>query len=162
MGISILGGPRVQVERRKTRRVFEKIMSPTIKNETGYGLEEVKYVLEAGDTKTLVEQAQDVPNGGSCTFRLEQEGAYRIYASLTIDGKRVYAKGNSYNLRDGGSYRLTLQKVVSSQPRRHELHRQGRIRHHQVMLSKQACWWMHLAWSLGASAKRLEVWCHTF
>jgi hypothetical protein len=91
-------------------------LSITSKNETGYSPEEVKYGLEAGDTKILVEQAQDVPNSGSCTFRLEQEGAYRIYASLTIDGKRVYAKGNSYNLHDGGSYRLTLQKVVSGQP----------------------------------------------
>lgn len=94
----------------------EASLSITIKNETGYSLEEVKYVLETDDSKTQVEQAQDVPNGGSCTFRLEEEGAYRIYASLTMDGKRVYAKGNAHNLRDGGSYRLTLQKVLFSQP----------------------------------------------
>jgi hypothetical protein len=93
----------------------EASVSVVVKNETGYNLEEVKYVLETGDTKTLVEQAQDVADGGSCTFRLVEEGAYRIYASLTIGGKKVYAKGNAHNLRNGASYRLTLQRVVFSQ-----------------------------------------------
>jgi hypothetical protein len=79
-------------------------LSITIKNETGYILEEVEYVRETGDLKTLVEQAQNLPNGGSCNFRLEGEGAYRIYASLTMGGKKVYAKGNAYNLHGGRSY----------------------------------------------------------
>jgi hypothetical protein len=93
----------------------EASVSVVVKNETGYNLEEVKYVLETGDTKTLVKQTRDVADGGSCTFRLEEEGAYRIYASLSIGGKKVYAKGNAHDLRNGGSYRLTLQRVVFSQ-----------------------------------------------
>jgi len=86
-----------------------------IKNETGYTLQELKYVLEKGETNTLIEQAKDVSNGSSCTFSLKEGGIYRVYTSILSDGKTVYAKGSAHNLRPGGSYRLTLQKIVVSQ-----------------------------------------------
>jgi hypothetical protein len=93
----------------------EPDLSVIVKNETGYDLEEVKYVLEMGQIKTLMERARDVSNGGSCTFRLKEGGAYRVYASFIMDGKEVYAKGNANSLRDGGRYRLTLKKVIFSE-----------------------------------------------
>jgi len=89
--------------------------SVTVKNETGYDLEEVKYVQEMGIAKSLVGEARLLANGGSHTFRLKEGGAYRVYASFNMGGKKVYAKGNANNLRDGGQYRLTLKKVVISQ-----------------------------------------------
>jgi hypothetical protein len=89
--------------------------SVTVKNETGYDLEEVKYVQELGAAKSLVGQARLLANGASHTFRLKEGGAYRVYASFHMGGKKVYAKGNANNLRDGGQYRLTLKKVVVSQ-----------------------------------------------
>jgi hypothetical protein len=68
-------------------------LSVTVKNETGYDLEEVKYVLEKGDTKTLMERVQGVSDGGSCTFHLKEGGAYRVYASFVMDGKKSLRKG---------------------------------------------------------------------
>jgi hypothetical protein len=87
-------------------------LSISVKNETGYDLEEVKCVLERGNTKALVERAGNVTDGSSCTFHLNEEGAYRVYASLTTGGEKVYAKGNAYNLDAGGNYILTLKKVI--------------------------------------------------
>ena len=88
--------------------------SVTVKNETGYDLEEVKYVQEVGAAKSLVGQARQLANGASHTFRLKKGRGYRVYASFHMGGKKVYAKGNANNLRDGGQYRLTLKKVVVS------------------------------------------------
>lgn len=87
----------------------------TVHNETGYDLSEVKYVQEMGNVKSLAGRTQQLANGGSHTFDLNHEGAYRIYASFIMSGKKVYAKGNANNLQDGGRYTLTLQKVVFSQ-----------------------------------------------
>jgi hypothetical protein len=89
--------------------------SVTVKNETGYDLEEVKYVQELGTAKSVAGRTHQLANGGSHTFRLKEGGAYRVYASFIMSGKRVYAKGNANNLRDGGRYILTLKKVVISQ-----------------------------------------------
>ena len=89
--------------------------SVTVKNETGYDLEEVKYVQELGAAKSVAGRTQQLANGASHTFRLKEEGAYRVYASFIMSGKKIYAKGNANNLRDGGRYILTLKKVVISQ-----------------------------------------------
>ncbi len=90
----------------------EAALSVLLKNETGYDLEEVKYVQEVGGTKSLVGQAQNLSNGGTHTFTFKESGVYRVYASFTRSGGKVYAKGNGNNLRDGGQYSLTLKKVV--------------------------------------------------
>jgi hypothetical protein len=88
--------------------------SVVVKNETGYDLSEIKYVKEIGKVKSLVGQARQITNGGSYKFVLKNEGFYRVYASLVMGGKKVYAKGNANNLQDGGRYTLTLTKVVIS------------------------------------------------
>jgi hypothetical protein len=89
--------------------------SVMVKNETGYELSEIKYVKEIDKVKSLVGQARQITNGGSYTFVLKNEGFYRVYASLIMGGKKVYAKGNANNLQDGGRYTLTLTQVVISQ-----------------------------------------------
>jgi hypothetical protein len=89
-------------------------VSVTVKNETGYDLSEVKYVKEIGKAKSLAGQYWQIGNGSSYTFNLNDGGSYRVYASLIMDGKKVYAKGNSTDLQDGESYSLTLMKVLTS------------------------------------------------
>jgi hypothetical protein len=81
-------------------------------NETGYDLEEVKYVKEVGETKILVSQIQNLSNGGRHNFFLQEGGVYRVYASFSRGSGKVYAKGNGNDLKDGGQYTLTLKKVV--------------------------------------------------
>jgi hypothetical protein len=93
----------------------EAALSVIIKNETGYDLEEVKYVREIGDAKSLVGESKGLANGGSHTFVLKEGGVYRVYASFTMASKKVYAKGNANNLQDGAQYMLTLKKVVISE-----------------------------------------------
>jgi hypothetical protein len=88
--------------------------SVTIKNETGYTLEEVKYVLEKGETAALIDRAQHIAHGSSCTFNLKEGGVYRVYAAFTVDGKQMFAKGTAHNLKSGGKYSLTLQKLIIS------------------------------------------------
>jgi len=88
--------------------------SVVVKNETGYDLSEIKYVKEMGEVKSLIGQARQITNGGSYKFVLKNEGFYRVYASLVMGAKKVYAKGNANNLQDGGRYTLTLTKVVIS------------------------------------------------
>ena len=83
-------------------------------NQTGYDMEPVKFVHESGDNKTVVGQAP-ISHGKSQTFKLGQGGQYRAYGLLTKNGEKKYAKGNLYTLQDGGSYSLTLQKVVFSE-----------------------------------------------
>ena len=90
----------------------EAALSVMVKNETGYDLEEVKYVKEMGAAKSLVGQTQNLSNGGTHTFVLKESGAYRVYASFIMSGRKVYAKGNANKLSDGGQYTLTLQKVI--------------------------------------------------
>lgn len=90
----------------------EAELSVRVKNETGYDLEEVKYVQEMGAAKSLVGQTQNLANGRSYSFNFKEGGAYRIYASFTTDGKKVYAKGNNNSMTDGGRYELTLTKVI--------------------------------------------------
>lgn len=92
----------------------EADFSVVVKNETGYDLSEIKYVKEMGEVKSLIGQARQITNGGSCKFVLKNEGYYRVYASLVMGAKKVYAKGNANNLQDGGRYTLTLTKVVIS------------------------------------------------
>ncbi|MBM4285860.1 MAG: hypothetical protein FJ128_11535 [Deltaproteobacteria bacterium] len=92
----------------------EAASSVTVKNETGYLLETVKYVKEEGKAKRVMGQTQALANGGSYTFNLPGAGSYRVYASLRMGGQLKYAKGNAYSLRDGTRARLTLLKVVSS------------------------------------------------
>lgn len=91
------------------------LISVSVHNETGYDLSEVKYVKEMGNAKSLVGKTQRLPNGGFHTFGLKKEGAYRVYASFIMSGKKVYAKGNANNLQAGGSYTLTLMTVLVSQ-----------------------------------------------
>ncbi len=93
----------------------EASLSVTVCNETGYDLEEVKYVQETGVSRSLTGYAQQLANGGAHTFRLKKGGNYCVYASFIMGEKKVYARGNPNNLRDGGQYRLTLKKVVFSQ-----------------------------------------------
>lgn len=95
--------------------ILEAGLSIVIKNETGYDLEDVKYVQEIGDAKSLVGLTQNLSNGGTHTFFLKESGVYRVYASFTRSGGKVYAKGNGNNLKDGGQYSLTLKKVVFTQ-----------------------------------------------
>lgn len=90
-------------------------LSVRVKNETGYDLEEVKYVQEMGATKSLVGQTQNLANGNSYSFNFKEGGAYRIYASFTMGGKKVYAKGKNNSMTDGGRYELTLTKVIFSE-----------------------------------------------
>ena len=92
----------------------EADLSVMVKNETGYDLEEVKYVQEMGTTKTLVGQTQNLANGKSYSFSFRQGGAYRIYASFTMGGKKIYAKGNNNSMTNGARYELTLTKVIFS------------------------------------------------
>lgn len=93
----------------------EAALSVTVKNETGYDLSEVKYVQETGNAKVLSGQTRQLANNRSHTFNLKRSGAYRVYASFIMGGRKVYAKGNANNLQDGGRYTLTLMKVVVSQ-----------------------------------------------
>jgi hypothetical protein len=86
-----------------------------VNNETGYDLGEVKYVQEVGEAKSVVGRTEQLGNGGNDTFNLQEGGDYRVYASLIMNGKTVYAKGNANNLRNGGQYRLTLKKVMVNQ-----------------------------------------------
>lgn len=90
-------------------------LSVTVKNETGYDLAEVKYVQEVGNAKILAARTGQLSNGASYTFSLKDSGTYRIYASLIMDRKKAYAKGNANNLEDGGRYTLTLMKVMLGQ-----------------------------------------------
>ena len=86
----------------------------TVVNETGYDMEPLKFVREMGDSKQVVGQTP-MSNGKSHTFKLGKTGKYRVYGLLTKDGEKKYAKGNLYPLKDGGSYRLILKKVVFSE-----------------------------------------------
>ncbi|MEK6682914.1 MAG: hypothetical protein AABY79_13235 [Nitrospirota bacterium] len=90
----------------------EAALKVKVINQTGYDLIEVKYVQERGVNKSLVGLTRQLANGGSHTFDLEKAGAYRVYASFIMAGKKIYAKGNANNLQDGGRYSLTLKKVV--------------------------------------------------
>ena len=83
-------------------------------NQTGYDMEPLKFVQEWGEKKKVVGQAP-VSNGKSHNFKLNKGGEHRAYGLLTKDGEKKYAKGNLYNLQDGASYSLTLQKVVFSE-----------------------------------------------
>ena len=83
-------------------------------NQTGYDMEPLKFVQEAGDKKRVVGQVP-ISHGKSHTFNLHKGGEYRAYGLLTKGGEKKYAKGNLYTLQDGGSYNLTLQKVVFSE-----------------------------------------------
>lgn len=83
-------------------------------NQTGYDMEPLKFVQELGEKKKVVGQTP-IPNGKSQTFKLGKGGKYRAYGLLTKDGEKKFAKGNLYTLQDGGSYSLTLQKVVFSE-----------------------------------------------
>ncbi len=82
-------------------------------NKTGYDLKPLKYVKEMGDQKTPVGQT-NLKNGKSYTFNLKRAGDYRAYGAFTRDGEVFYAKGKSYNLKEGSSYELTLEKVVKT------------------------------------------------
>ena len=93
----------------------EADLSVLVKNETGYDLEEVKYVQEMGATKSLMGQTRNLANGNSYSFNFKEGGAYRIYASFTMAGKKVYAKGNNNSMSNGGRYELTLMKVIFSE-----------------------------------------------
>jgi hypothetical protein len=84
-----------------------------VKNETGYNLDEVKYVQLAGESKKLVGRSQ-LAHGKSCTFNLSRSGDYIVYISFMKDGEKIYAKGNRYFIEDGVTGTLTLQKVVFS------------------------------------------------
>jgi len=86
----------------------------TVKNETGYDLEPLKYVREIGDAKQVVGQVR-LANGRSYTFNLRTGGSYRAYAALQSGGIMNYAKGNLYNISDGTKSELTLKKVVFSE-----------------------------------------------
>ena len=90
----------------------EAALKVTVINQTGYDLIEVKYVQEKGANKSLVGMTRQLVNGGSHTFDLSKAGAYRVYASFIMGGKKIYAKGNANKLQDGGRYSLTLKKVV--------------------------------------------------
>jgi hypothetical protein len=90
----------------------EAALKVTVINQTGYDLIEVKYVQEKGVNKSLVGMTRQLANGSSHTFDLGKAGAYRVYASFIMGGKKIYAKGNANNLQDGGRYSLTLKKVV--------------------------------------------------
>ena len=68
---------------------------------------------EEGKRKKVVGQTP-VLNGQSHTFKLARGAKYRAYGRLTKNGEKQYAKGNLYNLVDGHSYELILQKVVST------------------------------------------------
>jgi hypothetical protein len=94
-------------------------VSVIIHNDTGYHLGEVKYVQEIGDATSLVGLTQQLNYGGQCTFKLQGEGTYRVYASLVMGGiggsRKVYAKGKASSLRDGRRYRITLRKIMAIQ-----------------------------------------------
>lgn len=84
-------------------------------NETGYYLESVKYVNEIGEQKIKVAETK-MAKGQSHTFHLKKlPGDYVVYISFTRNGKTVYAKGNSYYLKNGVNAQLTLQEVVFSE-----------------------------------------------
>lgn len=86
----------------------------TVKNETGYDIEPLKYVREVGDSKQVVGQTR-LANGRSHTFNLSTGGSYRAYAVLHSSGVTNYAKGNLYNISSGTRAELTLKKVVFSE-----------------------------------------------
>lgn len=90
----------------------EAELSVLVKNETGYDLDEVKYVQEMGAAKSLMGQTQNLANGSFHSFNFKEGGAYRVYASFTMTGKKVYAKGNNNSMTDGGRYELILTKVI--------------------------------------------------
>jgi hypothetical protein len=90
----------------------EAALKVKVINRTGYDLIEVKYVQEMGVNKSLVGLTRQLANGGSHTFNLDKAGAYRVYASFIMGGRKIYAKGNANKLQDGGRYSLTLKKVV--------------------------------------------------
>jgi len=86
----------------------------TVKNETGYDLELLKYVKEDGGGKKVMGQTA-LRHGASHTFTLGTAGTYRAYASLKMDGQLKYAKGNAYTLKDGTRAELKLLKVVPNE-----------------------------------------------
>ncbi len=94
-------------------------VSVIIHNDTGYHLGEVKYVQEIGDATSLAGRTQQLNYGGQCSFKLQGEGTYRVYASLVMGGiggsRKMYAKGKANNLRDGRRYRITLRKIMAIQ-----------------------------------------------
>ena len=83
-------------------------------NQTGYDLKPLKFVHESGGSKNVVGQTP-LSNGGSHTFNVTTAGKYRVYGLLTKNGEIKYAKGNLYDIEDGGTYSLTLKKVVFSE-----------------------------------------------
>jgi hypothetical protein len=84
----------------------------TLVNQTGYFLDQVKYVQEKGDARKLVGTASRLSQNGSHTFKVNNAGSYRCFISFQKDGRTVYAKGNVYQLDNNSNYKLYLQKVV--------------------------------------------------
>ena len=92
----------------------EAALKVKVINQTGYDLIEVKYVQERGVNKSLVGLTRQLANGGSHTFDLEKAGAYRVYASFIMAGKRYMQRAMPTICRTAGDTALLSRRWFST------------------------------------------------